>query len=67
MKDLSLKEAAERMGVSVRTAWEMLRDGAFPCAWRRTTRGAWRIPVIDVDGARRQRSARPKPRKSSAA
>jgi predicted DNA-binding transcriptional regulator AlpA len=67
MSDLSLKQVADRLGYSIRSAWEDLRSGEFPSAWRRGKRGAWHVPSADVESLRTRRAASLKSRKPNAA
>jgi excisionase family DNA binding protein len=48
MKHISIREYAERNGISYATAYRMIRSGKLPEAVK-MTREVWRVPVNDTE------------------
>ena len=57
--EMTIKEAAARLGVSTRTVWNWIKQGHLPGAFKRnpfaSRRSEWLIPESDIERVERIR------------
>lgn len=66
-RDLTAKDVAHILTVSVGWVQDRCNDGSFPNAYKLSGRASWRIPQSDIEAYRRHSSSatnREKPRKT---